>query len=170
MSNMREIRIEKLTLNFGAGKDQSRLDKGIKLIKTLAGRQPVKTLSKERIAAWGLRKNLPIGCKLTIRGAEAGVLLKRLLRAKENKLKSRMFDDQGNFSFGIHEYIDLPDIKYDADIGILGFEAAITLTRPGFRIKNRKYQKKKIPSRHRISKEDAMEFIKTNFDVTIVEA
>ena len=78
MNKMREIRIEKLTLNFGAGKDQSRLDKGMKLIKTLAGRQPVKTLSKERIAAWGLRKNLPIGCKLTLRGEEAGVLLKRL--------------------------------------------------------------------------------------------
>ncbi|MCK4669729.1 MAG: 50S ribosomal protein L5 [Nanoarchaeota archaeon] len=170
MNSMKDIQIEKVTLNFGAGKDQARLDKGIKLIKMLAGRDPVKTFAKERIAAWSLRKNLPIGCKLTLRNEEAKVLLKRLLRAKDNKLKEKMFDDQGNFSFGIHEYIDLQDVKYDADIGIMGFEIAITLKRPGYRIKNRRYLKKKIPERHRVSKEDAMGFMKKNFKVTIIEA
>lgn len=170
MNPMRNIEIEKVTLNFGAGKDQARLEKGVKLIKKIAGRPPVKTYAKERIAAWGLRKNLPIGCKLTLRGEEAKALLKRALKAKDNKLKAKMFDNQGNFSFGIPEYLDMTDVKYDADIGIIGFEVAITLQRPGFRVKQRKYKTQKIPTRHRVSKHDAIEYMKKNFGIKIIEA
>ncbi|MBW3013130.1 50S ribosomal protein L5 [Candidatus Woesearchaeota archaeon] len=170
MNPMRNIRIEKVTLNFGAGKEQTRLEKGIKLLKLISGKEPVKTFAKKRIPAWGLREGLPIGCKITLRGKEAIDVLKRSLKAKDNKLKSKVFDDQGNFSFGIHEYIDMTDVKYDADIGIIGFEIAVTLERPGFRLKRRKLKTQRISHHHIISKDEAIEYMKKTFNVQVLEA
>src|SRR3989338_6519351 len=137
MNPMREIKIEKITLNVGAGKDQAKLEKGMLLLKNIASLTPVKTYTSKRIPEWGLRPGLPIGCKLTIRKTAAEELLKRLLDAKENKLKKSQFDMEGNISFGIHEYIDIAGVKYDPQIGIMGLEVCVTLERPGFRIKRR---------------------------------
>ncbi|MEM4259676.1 MAG: 50S ribosomal protein L5 [Candidatus Woesearchaeota archaeon] len=167
-NTMRTIRIEKLTLNFGAGKDQSRLDKGIKLIKNITGKSPIKTITQKRIAGWGLRPGLPVGCKLTLR-KNPNELIKRLLMAKDNKLTPNNFDDNGNVSFGLHEYIDIPGVKYDPEIGIMGFEVSLTLERPGFRIKRRKIEKKKIPYKHKISKQEAMDYFIKEFNLKIEE-
>src|SRR3989338_11319190 len=98
---MKEIRIEKLTLNIGAGKDQTLLEKGFKLLKSITGMSPIKTVTNKRIPTWGLRPGLPIGCKVTLRGKKAAELLKRLFEAKANKLKEIQFDDYGNIAFGI---------------------------------------------------------------------
>jgi len=166
---MNEIRIEKLTLNIGAGKEQAVLDKGMLLLKNITGIDPVKTMTQKRIAGWGLRPGLPIGCKLTIRKAPAAELIRRLLAAHNNLLSKDNFDDEGNVSFGIHEYIDIPGIKYDHKIGIMGLQASLTLERPGFRIKRRKIMKRKIPARHRIRKDAAIEFMKKNFAINISE-
>jgi len=59
---MRAIRIEKVTLNIGVGKEQSRLDKGMKMLKQVTGIAPVKTTTNKRIAGWGLRPGLPPAC------------------------------------------------------------------------------------------------------------
>lgn len=166
MSNpMRTIRIEKVTLNVGTGKDQKKLEKGLALIKHVTGKEAVKTLTEKRIAAWGLRPGLPIGCKLTLRGEEATILLKRLIEAKEHIIPERCFDENGNISFGIHEYIDIPDIEYLPEIGIMGFQVTITLERPGFRIKRRSNLQKKIPVVHKISRNDSVDFMKENFGI-----
>lgn len=165
MNSMRTIKVDKLTLNFGAGKDQNRLDKGIALLKMLSGRDPVKTVSKHRIPTWGLRLGLPIGCKITLRGKEAEELLARLIKAKENYINPRAIDAQGNFSIGIAEYLDVPGLKYDADIGILGFEAAVTLTRPGYRVKDRKFKSAALSNKHRITKEETQEFLAQTYGV-----
>jgi large subunit ribosomal protein L5 len=166
MSNvMRNIKVTKVTLNIGTGKDQVLLEKAQKLLKQITGIAPVRTITQKRIAAWGLRPGLPIGCKLTLRGQSALDILPRMLTAKEFKLNDENFDDNGNVSFGIKEYIDIRDAKYDPEIGIMGLQCSITLERPGFRIKRRKLLKKSIPLHHRISKEDAMVFMKQNFDV-----
>ncbi len=165
----RNIKIEKVTLNIGAGKNTALLDKGLKLLKTISGVQPVKTITQKRIPAWGLRPGLPIGCKVTLRNEAAKDVLLRLLQAKNFTLKETQFDDNGNVAFGIHEYIDIPTVKYDPEIGIIGFEICITLERPGFRIKKRKIQTKSIPQRHKITKIDAIEFMKNQFKVKIGE-
>lgn len=167
MNSMREIRIEKVTLNIGAGKDQNKLKKSETLLKNLTGITPVKTITQKRIAGWGLRPGLPIGCKITLRKANAKVLLGRLLQAKENTLNLSSIDDSGNISFGIHEYIDIPDAKYDPDIGIMGLQVSITLGRPGFRIKRRKIMKRKISKKHKISREDAIDYLKKEFKIKI---
>ena len=167
MNPMRNIKIEKVTLNMGAGKDQAKLEKGMKLMKNITGIAPVKTFSMKRIPEWGLRVGLPIGCKLTLRKKAANAILIRLLEAKDKTLATRQFDAHGNLAFGIPEYIDIPDAKYDPEIGILGLEVCVTLERPGFSIKRRKIQKKKIPSRHIITKEEAIDFMKKKFNVKI---
>lgn len=168
-SKMKNIRIEKVTLNIGAGKEQAVLEKGMILLKNITGVSPVKTVTQKRIAGWGLRPGLPIGCKITLRKAKAKELLSRLLAAHNNLLSKTNFDGHGNISFGIHEYIDIPNVKYDHKIGILGLQVSLTLNRPGFRIKKRKIMKRKIPRKHRINKEEAIEFMKNNFSISIKE-
>jgi len=169
MNPMRNIRIEKLTLNIGAGRDANVLKKAKKLLKNITGVEPVQTVTQKRLAAWGLRPGLPIGAKITLRGDAVYSLVERLLRAKENVIKDTWFDNYGNVSFGIHEYVDIPDVKYDTSIGILGLQVSITLGRPGFRIKKRKIRKAKIGKRHIISKNDAVQYLVDKFGVKMEE-
>ena len=166
---MRKIKVEKLTLNIGAGKEQSVLDKGMLLLKNLTGIEPVKTTTSKRIPTWGIRPGLPIGCKLTLRGKKATDLISRLLDAKSHTLKKSCFDKNGSVSFGIPEYIDIKDAKYDPKIGIMGLQACITLERPGFSIKRKKRGKTKIPQQHRIKDDEAVEFMRVAFNVKLDE-
>ena len=138
-------------------------------IEKISNKKPVTTKTLKRIPTWGLRPNLQIGTKVTLRGAEAEQLLLRLLQAVENKLKPASFDSFGNFAFGIHEYIDIPGVEYDVDIGIIGLEVAVTLERPGFRIKRRRLLRRRIPMRHRITREEAIDFIRSKFNTKIGE-
>ena len=170
MNPMKEIRIEKITLNIGAGKDQTKLDKSIKLLESLTGIKPIKTFAKKRIPGWGLRPGLPIGCKLTLRKQAAIEMLKKLLKAADDTLKPGQFDMSGNVAFGIPEYIDIPESKYDPSIGIMGLEVCVTLERPGFRIKRRRLRKRKISARHAITKEDAIKFMESKFNIKVGEA
>ena len=167
MDEMKLIKIEKVTLNIGAGKDQSRLEKGISLLKSIGNATPIKTVTNKRIQEWGLRPGLPIGCKLTLRKDKALKLLPRLLESVDNKLNPKQFDENGNVAFGIHEYIDIPGVKYDPKIGIIGLQVCVTLERPGYRIKKRRLLVRKIPTRHRITKQEAIEFISKNFNTTV---
>jgi len=166
---MKDIRLEKVTLNIGAGKDQAQLEKGVLLLKNITGINPVKTFAKKRIPDWGIRPGLPIGCKLTLRKKNARELLIRLLDAVGNSLKKGQVDNEGNIAFGVPEYIDIPGVKYDPQIGVMGLEVCISLERSGFRIKRRSIKKKKIPRKHRITKEEAMEYIKKEFNTKIGE-
>jgi large subunit ribosomal protein L5 len=166
---MKTIRIEKLTLNIGAGKSQERLDKGIKLIKNMTGIEPIKTFTNKRIPNWGLRPGLAIGCKLTLRKKKAKELLVRLLKAKENRLKPSQFDNEGNVAFGIPEYIDIPGVEYDPAIGITGLEVCLTLERPGFRVKKRSFKQTPIPKSHRIKKEESIDYMKKEFNIKVGE-
>src|SRR3989344_6562328 len=162
---MRNIRVEKITLNVGAGKDEEKLKRGVKLLKKITGIEPLKTVTNKRIPNWALRPGLSIGCKITLRGKKAEELLKRLLNAREYKLKKGQFDHHGNFSFGIPEYVDILGVDYDPDIKIMGLEVAVTLERPGFHIKKRKIKPKKLPTRHTITPREAMSFVKEKFGV-----
>ena len=164
---MRQISVEKVTLNIGAGKDQAKLEKGMKLINSIAGHMPVKTFTRKRIQEWGLRPGLPIGCKLTLRKNGALDLLKRLLEARDNTIQVSNLDGEGNISFGISEYIDIPGVKYDPDIGIMGLQVCVTLKRKGFRIKHRTLKRRTIPRKNRIKREEAIDFMKNTFSLKI---
>ena len=162
---MKEIRIEKLTLNIGAGEAGDKLDKASSLLNAITKKKPIQTKSYKRIPTLGVRPGLAIGTKVTIR-RQSEELLKRLFTAVNNTLKSSRFSEN-TFSFGVPEYIDIPGTKYDANIGIIGLEVAVTLERKGYRIKRRRIQTKKIPKAHSISKEEAIEFVKSKFNIKI---
>ncbi len=161
---MRKIRVEKVTLNIGSGSNPDRLAKAVKLIEQISERKAVQTKASKRIPQWDLRPGLAIGTKVTIRGKAAVDLLKRLLEAVDFKLKKSSFVENG-FSFGIKEYIDIPEMKYDPQIGMMGLDVCVTLGRPGFRIKRRKIAKKEVPTKHRVNAEEAVEFAINEFGV-----
>ena len=81
------------------------------------------------------------------------------MRSKNNSVKLSSLDNFGNFSIGIAEYLELLDMKYDADIGIMGFEVMATFVRKGCRIKMRRMKSKKIPNRQKTKKEEIKEFL-----------
>ncbi len=164
---MREIRIGKLVLNIGVKDPVAEVEKAYRLLEKLTNRKPVKTKATKKARTFGIRKGLPIGVKVTIRGKEAEKLTKELLLAVENKLRESCFDDEGNVNFGIKEYLDIPGIKYDPTIGVFGMNVSIQLERPGFRVKRRRLKKSKVGKAHRISKQEAMDFMKEKFGVTI---
>ncbi len=167
---MRKMKVEKLTLNVGAGKDAKVLEKGTKLLKALTGIDPVRTKTNKRLQAWGLRPGLPVGCKLTIRDPEMiKDLLPRLLDAKDKMLRTKMFDDMGNVSFGIPECIDITDYRYDPDIGIMGLQVSVTLIRPGYRVVRRRLHSSKMKPDHHIKRDEAIMFMKDNYGIKIVE-
>ena len=164
-NQMKTIRLEKLVLNMGVGKSGDAIEIAKKALNQISGKKSCARDAKETQRDWGVRKGEPIGVAVTVRGDDAKTLLKRLFEAVGNKVKGRSFDNFGNYSFGIKEHIDIPGIKYDPQIGILGMEAAITLTRPGFSVRIRSRHKASVGKHHRISKEEAMEFLTREFGV-----
>jgi large subunit ribosomal protein L5 len=161
--NMKEIRIEKVTLNIGCGNDVP-VDQAKTLLERITERKVVLTKTKKR-STFNVPKGKTIGCKTTIReGSEE--FIKKMFKAKENKLKSSCFDSTGNFSFGVKEYIDLDYMDYDPKLPILGFDVCVTLQRPGYRVK-RKRMPRKLGKKHVITKEEAMDFVKKKYGVII---
>ncbi len=166
---MRQIRIEKVTVNIGVGEGGERLRKAEKVLEMLTGQKPVQTIAKVTNRDFGIRKGLPIGCKVTLRKQKAIEFLKKALWVRDFKLPAWSFDEEGNFSFGIAEHTDFEGIKYDPEIGIFGMDVCVTLERKGYRIKRRKIAKTKVPKKHRITREEAMEFVKKEFNVEVIE-
>jgi large subunit ribosomal protein L5 len=158
MNKMREIRIEKVTVNVGCGGDLDKIERAKKLLEWLTGQKPIVTLSRKR-STFGIAKGKPVGVKVTLRKKRAEEFLQKVLQAKKNTLSSSQISN-GTFSIGIAEYIELPGVKYQHEIGSLGFDVCVTLERPGFRVKRRKIKKAKINKKHNINKEDVIEFLR----------
>ena len=167
--NMREIKIEKVTLNIGAGKNTDKLEKGVRLLKIITGGNPVKTITQKRIPTWGLRPGLPVGCKITLRKGKATEVLKRMLEANDKEMEESQFDDNGNVAFGVHEYINIPGVNYNPEIEIMGLQCCVTLERAGFRIKKRKKARRKLPKKQRIVKDETINFMKKEFGIKLKE-
>jgi large subunit ribosomal protein L5 len=164
---MQKPHIEKVVFNIGVGESGEKLVKAEKLLSKLTGRKPVRTMSKHKIPAWGLRKGEPIGCMVTFRGKAAEEMLKKSFEAVENTISPKMFDKYGNFGVGVREYIDFPGMKYDPEIGIFGFTVTATMKRPGGRISKRKNKPARVPEKSRLAKTDSIDFIKEKFGVKV---
>ncbi|MGC8912960.1 MAG: 50S ribosomal protein L5 [Thermoplasmata archaeon] len=165
---MRRIKLEKVVVNIGVGEGGERLQKAEKVISMLTGRKPAITRAKVTNRDLGVRKGMSIGVKVTLRGKEAEEFLKRALWIRENKIAEYSFDPYGNFSFGIADYTDFEGMKYDPNIGIFGMDVCAVLTRPGKRVETRKRARSKVSKKHRITREEAMKFLKEKFNVEIV--
>lgn len=165
---MRIISVQKAVVNIGVGEAGEKLIKAEKVLNMLTNRTPVRTISKTTNRDLGIRVGMPIGCKVTLRGKEADDFIKRAFWVKENRIADYSFDPEGNFSFGISDYTDFEGMKYDPEIGILGLDLCVTLTRPGRRIALRRIGRQKIPKSQRITKEEGIEFMKNRFKVEVV--
>jgi large subunit ribosomal protein L5 len=162
-------RIEKVTINIGVGEAGERLKKAETVLQNITKHKPVQTLSKTTNKDWSIREQMPIGCKVTLRGKEATEFLKDALNTRQNKMSDYSFDDQGNLAFGIPDHTTFKSQKYDPSIGIFGMDICITMQKPGYRIKHRRIAPGKIPSRHRVKKEETMKFFSEKFNVEVVQ-
>ena len=167
-SPMKKISLEKVVLNMGIGNSGDIIEIARKALEQISGKKPSTRNAKETQREWGVRKGEPIGVAVTIRGNDAVVLLRRLLEAKGNTVNGRAFDNFGNYSFGINEHIDIPDVKYDPQIGILGLGISVTLTRPGYSIRKRSKHKASIGKTHIITNQEAKDYLAKEYGVTIV--
>jgi large subunit ribosomal protein L5 len=164
---MRQVEIDKVTVNICVGNDKPGMVKAEKLLKILTKKTPVIATAKRRLATWQIRPGLPIGYKVTLRENDAKEFLKWTLASKANKIKAESLDTYGNFAVGIHEYLELSGMKYDSEIGIMGFEFMVTFTRPGFRIKSRRLKTSRVPLRHKVTKDEVINYLKENLKVSV---
>jgi large subunit ribosomal protein L5 len=167
--DMKTVTLEKVTLNVCVGNDKPGMVKAKKLLEMLTGKTPVMNVAKKRLAMWQLRPGLPIGYKVTLRGEDAKKFLTWCLDSKGNKLKAKSLDHTGNFSLGFTEYLELHRSKYDADIGIMGFELMVTFKRPGTRVKTRALHSARIPLRHKTTGAEVTEILKRDFNTEVTE-
>ena len=164
---MLKPRIEKVTVNISVGKSGEPLEKAATVLKGLTDQQPCKRKAKKTIRDFGIRKGEPIACLVTLRKEKAKDFLKKAFRAVDNKLSKDSFDRYGDFSFGIKEHIEIHGTKYVPELGIYGMDVSVALGRPGYRVKRRHRAKSKIGSDHLLTAEEAMLFIKDEFEVEI---
>ena len=168
-NSMRELAVDKVTLNVGVGASGQPLENAKMLLKRLTNRVPATTYARSRNPVFRLRKGDAIGTKITIRKAPALEFLGKAFDSVGHRLSSRSFDRNGNFSFGIREYIDFPGIKYDPQIGMLGFDVCVTLKRRGgARVLKRRRANARPRKSYSIGKQEAMEFVKGKFNVELV--
>ena len=164
---MKEIKLEKVVLNMGVGKSGEAIEVAKKALDQISGKKSNVRNAKKAQRDWGVRKNEPIGAAVTVRNDDAKDLLKKLFEAKGNNIKQKSIDQNGNLSFGILEHIDIPGIKYDPKIGILGLNVTANLTRPGYRIKLRSKHKAKVGKSHRITPMEAKDYLTKEFGVNV---
>jgi large subunit ribosomal protein L5 len=130
-------RLQKITLNMGIGDAKTEakvLESAVEQLTTIAGQRAQVRRARKSIASFKLREGMPVGVRVTLRGARMWEFLDRLIsialpRIRDFRgLSTRSFDGRGNFSLGIREQIIFPEIDYDSIDAIRGLDVAITTT------------------------------------------
>lgn len=167
---MRKVKIEKVTVHIGVGQSGEALEKARKILNELTGQKPSSQRARRTVKDFGIREGEPIACKVTLRGENAAQFMRRALDAVGNRLSESNFDTQGNFAFGVKEHIEMPGTKYVPELGIVGFDVIVTMERPGFRVKRRRIRQTKVGRSHLITKQEAINYVRTTFGTEIVGA
>ncbi len=167
---MLQPRITKVTINIGVGEGGERLQLAERVLNLLTGCSSIRTLGKTTNRDLKVREGAPIGCKVTIRDqAIIDKFLKDAFWVRENTLPAYCVDQQGNLSFGIADYTDFPEMKYDPEIGIFGMDINVVVERPGHRVSRRRRQRGKVGMGHRVSQVESREWLKETFGLTLLE-
>ncbi|MFH1311905.1 MAG: 50S ribosomal protein L5 [Candidatus Eisenbacteria bacterium] len=127
-------KIKKIVVNMGTGdgvKDQKLQDAALEDMMTIAGQRPQVTRAKKSVASFKLRKGMPVGCRVTLRGARMYEFFDRLVNVAIPRIRdfrglsSDSFDGHGNYTFGIKEQIVFPEIDYDKVAKVRGMDITI---------------------------------------------
>lgn len=136
-SIMQAPKISKITLNMGVGAavaDKKVLQSAVSDMEKISGQKAVVTLAKKSIAGFKIRDDMPIGCKVTLRGARMYEFLDRLISISIPRIRDfrgmspKSFDGRGNYSMGVKEQIIFPEIDYDKIDALRGMDITITTT------------------------------------------
>jgi large subunit ribosomal protein L5 len=128
---MRVPKLQKIVISQGVGDavaDKKLVDTAVDDLTLIAGQKAVATLSKKDISNFKLRKGMPIGTKVTLRGNKMYDFLDRLLsvaipRTRDFRgINAKGFDGRGNFNFGVKEHIIFPEIDIDKVNRIMGMD------------------------------------------------
>ena len=165
---MRVIKVGKVVVNIGLGKSGEAIERGKQVLEQVTGQKPSQRRAKKSIRDFGIHKGEPIGVSVTVRGDGTAGLIEKLLAARERKLAASSFDPKGSVSFGIREHIEIPGIKYDPAVGILGMNVSVLLERPGHSVARRSRRTARIGKAHLVSREESMQYFREKFGVTIV--
>jgi large subunit ribosomal protein L5 len=165
---MLKPKIEKVVVNLNVGKSGEPLEKATRVLKDLTGQTPCKRKAKQTIRDFGIREGESIACIVTLRDQNALDFLNKVLPVIDRKISRSSFDKNGSFSFGIKEHIEIQGVKYDPDVGIFGMDVCVAMIRPGYRVKNRRRERAKIGSKHVLTPEESVVFVKDTLGVEIV--
>ena len=137
-NDMQIPRIEKIVLNIGAGRESVKDSKKSKSaqedLSTIAGQHAVITRAKKSIAGFRVREDMPLGAKVTLRGARMYEFLDRLITVAMPRIRDfrgvsgKSFDGRGNYAFGIKEHIVFPEIDFDKVDEVWGLDVVIATT------------------------------------------
>lgn len=167
---MKDVIIDKVTVNIGVGESGEKLEKAKNVLKLLTAGNPTITKVKRTNREFGIRQFQPIGVKVTLKGEGMDKFLKAALWVKNFKCLSYSFSSQGSYSFGISDYTDFKGMKYDPEIGIFGMDVVVTFKRRGgYRVARRRIASRPVPAKIRVTREEMMEFMKKNYEVEILE-
>ena len=134
-NNMMIPKITKITLNMGIGEtvnDSKKIRSAVADMASIAGQQPIITKAKKSIAGFRVREEMPLGCKVTLRGDQMYDFLDRLITVAMPRIRdfrgisAKSFDGNGNYAMGLKEHIVFPEIDYDKIDEMWGMDIAIS--------------------------------------------
>jgi len=138
LKNVMQVpRLDKIVLNMGVGKaiqDSKLIDEAVTVLQNISGQKPIITRAKKAISNFKLRKNLPIGVKVTLRGERMYEFFDRLIsitmpRIRDFKgISRKSFDGHGNYTLGIKEQIVFAEVDRDKITNITGMDVCICTT------------------------------------------
>lgn len=130
-------RLDKIVINMGVGEavaDGKKIEAAVRDLTLIAGQKPVVTRAKKSIATFKVRENMPLGCKVTLRGDRMYEFLDRLItialpRVRDFRgVNSKSFDGRGNYALGLKEQLVFPEIDYDKIDAVRGMDIVICTT------------------------------------------
>ena len=137
-ANVHQVpKLEKIVVNMGVGgatQDTKLLDAAIEDLRIITGQQPMITRARKSIASFKLRKGMPIGAKVTLRGDRMWEFMDRLLATALPRIRdfrgvsNKAFDGRGNYSLGVSEQLIFPEIDYDKVDKIRGMDITFVTT------------------------------------------
>ena len=136
-SPMEVPRIEKIVLNMGVGEavaDKKIMENAVGDMQKIAGQKPIVTKAKKSVAAFKIRDDYPVGCKVTLRRERMYEFLDRFVtialpRVRDFRgISGRAFDGRGNYNIGVKEQIIFPEVDYDKIDVLRGLNISITTT------------------------------------------